>query len=764
MSNKKKVKKKQSVKKQRVKLVLKTTFLLMLISILILGIITYLRYGDELVEAFADAQVIVSESGTETFRRSETSLVYDVNGDLLSVLKGEKDVYYIDYEEIPQDAVKAMISIEDKKFSKHKGIDLKANTRALIALIKNRGAVTQGASTITQQLSRNVFLTHEVSITRKVKEIFIALELEKRYTKEQIMEFYLNNIYFGNGYYGIQAASKGYFNEDVSRLSLGEIVFLCAIPNNPTLYDPLVKMDNTLGRKNRILDQMLSDGKVTVEEYNEAYEETITLKTNKIKKQNYIETFIYHCATQALMGEQGFIFHNQFDSEKARENYAERYDTLYTQCQASLFSSGYRIYTSIDPNKQKELQKSVDEVLEGFTEKGNDGIYKLQGAAVCIDNDTGKVAAIIGGRSQKTVGLTLNRGYQSFRQPGSAIKPLIVYAPAFETDYTPDTIVKDKKIKDGPKNSNGAYSGNISLRTSVEYSKNTVAWNLFTEITPKVGLSRLLEMDFSKIVKNDYYPAASLGGFTVGVSPLEMASGFSTLENDGVYRVPTCIKKITDARGDEIVSGKTREEVVYETNAARMMTNVLEGVITRGTGRGLGFPGMSLAGKTGTTDDKKDGWFVGYSPYYTTSVWVGYDIPKTLSSLSGASYPGKIWSMFMKTIHEGLEPKNFTPYFEESKPMETTEPVVEETKNPEEEIPEEEEVEEEEIEEEVEEELEIEEEEAYFEEDPYDENKDPEEDDGEEPIESEEPEEGADTDPNEEEPTNSDISEPDPTP
>ncbi len=662
MKSSNKTEEKKSPNRYPIKLTFKVLLLLFLITILLLGIIFYMTVGKDLITWQQDAKSLVYKSNAETFRQTETSIVYDTNGEQITTLKGVKDVYYIEYEDIPDYAIEAMISIEDKKFETHSGIDLKAIVRALKAYIDNGGEITQGASTITQQLSRNIFLTHEVSWERKIKEIFIALELEKKYTKPQIMEFYLNNIYFGNGYYGIQAASKGYFNREVTELSLGEIAFLCAIPNNPTLYDPMDNYDNTVKRKNRIIEQMYEDGKITLTEKNDAVYEEIQLETTKKKKQNYIETYIYYCATQALMESRGFVFRYSFGSEEEREEYDEAYSEMYTICQQSLYSAGYRIYTSIDTDIQAKLQNAVDGALAGFTETSEEGIFSLQGAATTIDNETGRVIAIVGGRSQKTTGYTLNRAYQSYRQPGSAIKPLIVYTPAFERGYTPNTIVTDEPFEGGPKNSSRTYSGKITIRKAVESSKNTIAWKLFEELTPSIGLQYLLNMNFAKIDRNDYYPAASLGGFTKGVSAVEMASAFAALENDGVYRVPTCIVKIMDSNGKTIVGEDTDSRIIYDSNASRMMTDVLRGVFTSGTGKGLGLSNMAAAGKTGTTDDKKDGWFVGYTPYYTTSVWVGYDLPKTLSSLSGSSYPGTIWHNFMEELHEGLEYREFVKY------------------------------------------------------------------------------------------------------
>lgn len=642
-------------KKRKAKMRFKRVLLLgnlFVLTIILIGLIWfYLSYGKTITEYQSFAKKVVGASDRSTFSSSLTSIVYDVDGNILSTLKGEKDVYYIDYKDIPKNAVNAMIAIEDKKFMTHGGFDYLANVRAAIALIKEKGKVTQGGSTITQQLSRNIFLTHEVSIERKLKEIFISVELEKKYTKSEIMEFYLNNIYFANGYYGIQAASNGYFSKGVDELSLSEIAFLCAIPNNPTVYDPISHKENTIKRRNRILEEMQEDGKITKDEYEAALAEDIELKVYKVIKQNYVETYVYRCAVLALMKEHGFVFQEKFDTDEEKKAYEDEYYETYHTYQASLYTAGYRIYTSIDSSLQQKLQTALDEKLAGFTEVSEEGVYTLQGAAVCINNTDGRVAAIVGGRSQDFKGYTLNRAYQSYRQPGSSIKPLVVYAPILERGYDPKSKVVDEKFKGGPKNSNNTYEGEITLQRAVEASKNTIAWKLFEELTPSVGLSYLQKMNFQKIVSTDYVPAASLGGLTYGVSPLEMAAGYATLCHNGNYRDPSCIIKITDSEENVIVSDASAQIRIYEESAAKVMTEMLEGVIKNGTGKGLGVKGVSCAGKTGTTDEKKDGWFVGYTPYYTTSVWVGYDIPKTLSDLYGSSYPGKIWSQFMNAIH-----------------------------------------------------------------------------------------------------------------
>ncbi len=660
-SKKRRKKKRKKVKKHRkFWLVVKIFILIILLSILGVGLFLYFKYGDVIFAMQDEAKVIVDASTPETFRPSETSIAYDSKGRQLAILKGEKDSYYMTIDKIPKYVKDAFIVTEDKKFYSHNGIDIGGIFRAGWQYLKNNGVATQGASTITQQLARGTFLSTEKTLERKVKEIFIAMEMEKKYTKDQILEFYLNSIYFMNGYYGIEAAAKGYFSKSCTDLTLGELTFLCAIPNSPSRYDPLRRYKNTIERKNRILDQMLADGVINRIEYDEARSQKIVLNVQEVKKRDYIETFITYCAIRKLMSQNGFEFRNSFMDKDDKAQYNDLYQQEYTTAEKKLKNNGLRIYTSIDLSIQKELQRSINENLKGFKEKTKKGIYKMQGSGTCIDNKTGRVVAIVGGRSQPNDGYTLNRAFQAFRQPGSSIKPVIVYTPSFERGKTRNTMVNDHKFEGGPSNSGGGYHGNVTIQYAVEHSLNTVAWQLFEELTPQVGLQYLIDMNYSHIVDSDYYPAASLGGLTYGVSTLEQASAYATIGNGGKYRDPTCIVSIKDADGNEIVGDGIEEKYVYKHEAADTMLDVLQGVFARGTAAGHSLKNsMPCAGKTGTTNDKKDGWFCGLTPYYTTAIWIGYDSPRTVYDLLGNTYPLRTWEQFMNAIHENLVPKQF---------------------------------------------------------------------------------------------------------
>lgn len=631
--------------------------------LVVVGTIIYYYAGgySKKISALHDEAVeLVLKSNRNTFKKNQTSIAYDAKNRPISVMKNSKNIYYLSYNDIPENVKLAILSVEDKKFYKHHGVDYKAIIRAAWAMLRN-GEIKQGGSTITQQLARNVFLNNDKTWQRKIEEIYIAVELEKKYSKNDILEFYLNNIYFANGYYGVQAASQGYFSKSVDELDLSQTAFLMAIPNRPNLYDPILHKNNTIKRRNRILKSMYLDNIIKSKEYATAKAEDIGLKKNVDVSHDYMETFMRKCATEALMEADGFVFKNQFYTAEDEKEYKDEYKKSYAKNNKKLYTGGYRIYTSLDMDVQNKFQEILDGALARNLSKNKDGVFELQSAGVCIDNSTGMVKAIIGGRSSEHTGYTLNRAFQSFRQPGSTIKPLLVYTPMIERGYTADSDVIDEAIPDGPKNADGVFSGHMTLRRAVELSKNTVAWKLFEELTPYKGLNYLYKLGFEKISSKDAVMAASIGGLTDGVSPLEMAKGFAAIENDGNMRKSTCINQITTAGGKLIYQNKQAETNVYNVDAARQMTDILKGVMIRGTGAGYALSVMPCAGKTGTTNDNKDGWFVGYTKYYTTSVWTGYDRPRPMDLSRGDSFPLRIWHDFMEYMNQGLEPLDFTP-------------------------------------------------------------------------------------------------------
>lgn len=640
---------------------------LIALTVVLLFVIIYFRYGRDVITMKQEAALMVKLSSSDTFRSVETSVVYDTHGEEMKSLSGEKDVYYVEYADIPQYFMQAMIAVEDKKFYKHHGIDAQGVARAFVALIRHEGKITQGGSTITQQLAKNIFLTNEVTWKRKVIEAFVAIDLEEKYSKEQILEFYLNNIYFSNGYYGIDAAAKGYFGEELTKLSLSQIAFLCAIPNSPTYYNPVENMDHTIERRDKILLDMVEEGYINELDYTIATSEAITLNMKQEQHNNYAETYIYHQATEALMEAGGFTISYDFASDLAKQQYKGAYDTLYAEYQQSLYTGGYRIYTSMDLDIQQRLQDEVDNVLSDYKELSEEGVYALQGSAVCIDNKTGYVCGVVGGRSQEEIkGYTLNRAYQSPRQPGSAIKPINVYMPAFMAGYNLETKVTAL-------DEDGKAKRSMRVDEAVAKSNNDIARQIYKDLTPGRGMSYMAKMKFKSITAEDKeVMAGALGGFTYGATTEEMAAAYACIANNGQYMYPSCIVRITDADGELIYENAQTTVQVYDGNAAAMMTSALEKVLHKGgTAEGYALKDMHCAGKTGTTNKNYDGWFCGFTPYYTTAVWVGYDMPRQLKTLQGNTYPVRIWNRFMAKLHEGLEDVDFSEFYYK-KPKEET--------------------------------------------------------------------------------------------
>ena len=526
--------------------------------------------------------------------------------------------------------------------------------------------ITQGGSTITQQVIKNNLLTQNKSYTRKIAEILLAPTIESKFTKAQIMEFYCNSNYYGNKCYGVGAASRYYFGKKCADLEPQEAAMLIGLSNSPAAYNPVLHPQAALKKRNRVLKTMCNDGVITPKEYKAAVKKKLNIKQlseEGSSNETYVISYAIHCSAISLMEKEDFKFKYVFDSKEDYQKYNKTYSKAYSEKIESIRSGGYKIYTSINMKKQKKLQKSVDEGLAFNKEKDNDsGKYALQGAAVCVNNETGYVEAVVGGRGKND---QYNRAYLAARQSGSAIKPLIDYTPGFESGmYSPSTIVNDNKFANGPSNAGGAYYGSVHIREAVARSLNTVAWQVLDNISVKYGLSFLDKLHFHNIsyIDNDNM-ALSLGGFTEGVRVVDMAKGFSTLANNGSFSDRTCVKKIEHVSDGVVYKNNNEKTQVYSEDAAWMMTDVLKGVFNEsyGTGRKLKLEnGQICAGKTGTTNSSKDVWFCGYTKYYTTVVWAGYDTPRAMPGASGASIPGVIWKDYMDKIHEKLKPQDFT--------------------------------------------------------------------------------------------------------
>lgn len=640
-----------------------------LASVMVIGGIVGLCVYVKVLPMFTEAREEVFDKlvhlSKDDFIMKEDTVVYDANGKKVgSVNAGSYK--YVSINDISPYIYDGYIAVEDKRFRTHGGVDLVATMRAGVSLLKHNMEITQGGSTITQQVIKNNLLTQNKSYTRKIAEILLAPTIESKFTKAQIMEFYCNSNYYGNKCYGVGAASRYYFGKKCADLEPQEAAMLIGLSNSPASYNPVLHPQAALKKRNRVLKTMCNDGVITPKEYKAAVKKKLNIKQlteEGSSNETYVISYAIHCSAISLMEKEDFKFKYVFDSKEDYQKYNKTYSKAYNEKIESIRSGGYKIYTSINMKKQKKLQKSVDEGLAFNKEKDNDsGKYALQGAAVCVNNETGYVEAVVGGRGKND---QYNRAYLAARQSGSAIKPLIDYTPGFESGmYSPSTIVNDNKFTNGPSNAGGAYYGSVHIREAVARSLNTVAWQVLDNISVKYGLSFLDKLHFHNIsyIDNDNM-ALSLGGFTEGVRVVDMAKGFSTLANNGSFSDRTCVKKIEHVSDGAVYKNNNEKTQVYSEDAAWMMTDVLKGVFNEsyGTGRKLKLEnGQICAGKTGTTNSSKDVWFCGYTKYYTTVVWAGYDTPRAMPGASGASIPGVIWKDYMDKIHEKLKPQDFT--------------------------------------------------------------------------------------------------------
>ncbi|PFF51730.1 MULTISPECIES: transglycosylase domain-containing protein [Bacillus cereus group] len=624
----------------------------------------YYKYGDEIAKSITKGYDKVSKINASTFNSKKSTQILDKDGNILKELKAQ-EFSYVSSKDMSPFIEKAFVSIEDERFYDHRGIDFKGLLRSVYTFVKSGGGTVQGGSTITQQLTKNVFLTMDRTMWRKIEEMVIAQELEEKYSKKEIMEFYVNNIYFGHGKYGIETASQYYFSKSAKDLKLSEVAMLSGVPNNPSIYDPVKNPEKAKKRRNIILFKMKELGYIGEKEYKEAVAEELGLNVNPNTINNQIEgsalTYAIDNAVKVLMEEDGFNFRYQFKDDADRKAYFEKYQEKYDEMRQKIVMGGFKIETSIDPKKQEELQNVVDAEMKKFREKDpNSGIYKKQSAVTTIDNTTGEVVAIVGGRTQE--GNNFNRAYLGARQPGSTMKPLVAYTPAFERGYSPDSVLEDSEVPKGPRNWYRGYRGAVTVRHALESSINTIPFKLASEFGGNTITQYLTNMEFKYLTPQDNNPIIAVGGLTRGATTVEMASGYSTIARSGQFIRPTNVRKITFLSTNDVIYENDKKTVkVYDKGASYLMTDTMRSVLhgDQGTGKQANMSNYPFAvGKTGTTDSNKDSWFVGYTPYYTTAVYTGDDTPQEQSN-SISITTMDIWRKFMEQIHEGLEVKDF---------------------------------------------------------------------------------------------------------
>lgn len=596
------------------------------------------------------------------FHKAGNTVVLDRNGKKLASIGNEK-YYYVKINKISPYVTKGYVSKEDKSFYTHHGVSWKGTFRATLKLIANRGRKTQGGSTITQQVVKNCLLTQTKTYKRKILEILAARQVEKQYTKAQIMEFYCNSNYYGNGCYGIEGASIYYFGKHASDLSLGEAAMLVGVSNLPNVYNPVTNYSAAMSQKKIVLSEMLEDGEITKEQEKEAENEKpeIVKKSANRQTSGYMTTYALHCATLKLMKHDLFQFRYKFSSQKDYKAYTKAYKKAYAKGYEKIRTGGYTIKTSLDPAIQKKLQSSIDKGLKNKTEKNKSGKYVFQGSGVCIDNRTQMVVAAVGGRSGSG---EYNRAYQAERQPGSSIKPLLDYGPAMNEGVVYNgSLINDKKTTIGgftPKNADRKYHGTVTAREALLHSYNIPALKVYSDTGRANALKYLQAMKFGSLTYTDQrvYPV-SIGGFTRGATVADMAKGYSVLADGGQYTDSDCIMEIRNFADGKVYEKSNKKKQIYFDDVSFMLTDILEGTFKdkSGIGYGKSTGGQIYAAKTGTTNDKKDMWLCGYSKYYTTSLWLGYDFPRAINDNS--KIRADIWLDFMNSIHNGLTPQQF---------------------------------------------------------------------------------------------------------
>lgn len=655
--------KEQNMKKQKRKKILSLIgkgFISLIGAILIIAIILVgkiaIAYEEDIAQLFVNAKSKVEDATKETFNSKQPTRVFDKNGEVIYEFK-EVDYIYTPYKDLNPYVPQAFIAIEDNRFMDHQGMDYMGTIRAVITNITT-GSM-HGASSITQQLTKNVFLSAEQTISRKLEEAIIASHLEKKFTKEQIMEFYVNNIYYGHGNYSLESASQYYFSKNNKDLEISEVAILAGVINNPTKYDPISNPENATHRRNRIIEKMYEEKFIDKKTRDEEIAKPLGLKVKDRNRDNTIKdgtiSYAIDCATETFMAQNGFQFQYEFKTKEERVEYWKHYNEEYKLRREQLLTGGYDIYTIIDRELNKNLLDIANKHLKSYTAKNENGIYKKQVSLTVIDNKTGEVVSMVGGRGQDND--QLNRAFQAPRQPGSTIKPLLSYAPAFERGYLPSSTMVDSEVPNGPKNANGGYSGTVTLRHALEKSINTIPYRLAMKFGVDELLPYLAEMQFQTLTERDYNPIISVGGFTKGVTTKEMSSAFATLARGGEFIAPTNIEKIVKRNTGEVVYKNNKDKIrIYDEGASYLTIDSLKGVLTNGTGVRYKPEYANAFAKTGTTNQKKDSWLVGGTPYYTVAVWVGDDKPTPQGS---TIMSGSIWKDTINLLHKGKEVIDF---------------------------------------------------------------------------------------------------------
>ncbi|KIL75921.1 transglycosylase domain-containing protein [Bacillus badius] len=542
-----------------------------------------------------------------------------------------------DGKTIPPFLKELFLQSEDKHFYDHSGINAAAVMRAMLVNAKADG-IEQGASTITQQLARNVYLSHDRTLVRKVSEVLYAYELEKRLSKDEILNLYLNAIYFNHQVYGVEAAAQFYFQKHVNELTKAQMAFIAAIPNNPSLYDPVRHFDNTKKRQERLIDMMQREKFITAAEAEEIKKEPIKLQVrDRIDKYASYSTYVEDELKRLIAKTEGFD--QQLQNAKGEEKTTIEHK-LNDRVQ-EVMSSGIVVHTSLDPAKQRQAENAVNSVMAGSS---------VQASASVIKNDTRDIVALVGGKDFDRT--QFNRSFQGFRQPGSTIKPLLDFGPYIDTTQAGvnSMVSADKYCVRGwcPKNYSGKEYGMVTLKTALSKSYNTAALRLFIKTGNERAYSYLEKFEFERMTEKDRYSdSKALGGFRHGMTTLEIAGAYTSFI-DGTFTKPRAIQKVTDRQGNLLYEWKDEPRAIWSKATTYKMRYLLADVIQNGTGKKAN-PGTAYAGgKTGTTNNTRDLWFAGLTDQYTASVWVGKDVEGSIRYLEKYAPNQLIWRRIVR--------------------------------------------------------------------------------------------------------------------
>lgn len=609
-----------------------TGYLLIFISIPLFIILVHIS-NKELTKVQSFHEVLDDRIHIENSNLSQTSYIVDREKEIISELHRPLNRIFLSTEKIPSFLKELVILAEDQHFYNHLGFDMSAMARALAINIQANG-IEQGGSTITQQLARNLYLNHERSYNRKLSELLYAYELERTHTKDEILDLYINTIYFQNGAYGIEAASQLYFQKNTASLTKAQLAFLAAIPNNPSYYDPVQHFKRAKDRQERLLQLMTKKGYMHHEEAEKLINEKIeiSLKTRVDLFPDYT-TFVEKELKELIAKNEGFDKKLDSADEKKKQGIEEKLTNKLDE----VIGSGIIIHTALQPSLQNRAKEAVNKYLP---------YSDVEGSAVVIDHKKHEIVAMIGGKDYKK--FDFNRAFQGYRQPGSSIKPLLVYAPYLEQTKAPLTeMVNANSFCEEsycPQNYGGGTYGMVSLEKAFMYSYNTPAVRLLNNIGIKNGFNDLSPFNFKKVLDQDRILPAAVGGFTYGMTSLELTGAYTVFANDGMYQTPRAIRKVTDLNGKTLYTWKDTPTQVWSKPTIDKMRVLLNKAVMTGTARRAYYPSNSyIGGKTGTTNAYHDFWFIGLNDQLTAGVWVGKDIPANIKYIESSSPQLLIW-------------------------------------------------------------------------------------------------------------------------